>query len=515
MPSWPTTSLPMTPLVGTLEITSEPNVVEFKPDVFSSMIRGRRYTGKAYVYNAVLLLQSDDEKDALDNFFSNDCADGALPFDMNDWVGGESRSWMWIGPPAFVHVALGIWRASVQLLRRPIAAVTPAGVLYLGDETDGMAIDFLEADMFVKDLGGSTGYSGDPFGRLTFTRASAAWYHNSSGLVVQAAVNEPRYDYNISTLALRGFLMEEQRINICLHASDFTNAAWSKTTMTAAKTATGPDGVANSASTLTATSGNATALQSITSGSATRISSMYVKRRTGSGVVEMTQNNGSTWTPVTVTSQWTRVEIPSASAANPIVGVRIVTSGDAIDVAFFQHEVGAFITSPILTTTASVTRSQDVCNMAISGNLDFNPLAGTLVVEAEMESVVSATNHSRLVCFDDNVDFQDSINLKNGNTATQANFEVQVGGSAQANININSIAANTPFKLAGAWAANDFAASLDGGAVSTDASGSIPTVTHFRLGNEVGGTNHLNGWLRRVKYLPRRATNTELQAFAA
>lgn len=118
MPTWPAT-VTQGPLVGTLEITSEPNVSEFKPDVFSNMIRSRRYTAKAYTYNAVILLYTTAQKIAMDDFFSVDCVDGVLPFDMNDWEDQLPASFQWIQPPAFSHVAMGIWRMSVNLLKLP------------------------------------------------------------------------------------------------------------------------------------------------------------------------------------------------------------------------------------------------------------------------------------------------------------------------------------------------------------------------------------------------------------
>ncbi|PAQ09742.1 hypothetical protein, partial [Mesorhizobium temperatum] len=86
---------------------------------------------------------------------------------------------------------------------------------------------------------------------------------------------------------LLGILTEDQRVNLALWGSDLTNAVWVKTNITAAKTATGITGVANSATTLTATAANGTALQSITSASASRITYCWIKRRTGTGTVEM------------------------------------------------------------------------------------------------------------------------------------------------------------------------------------------------------------------------------------
>jgi hypothetical protein len=161
--------------------------------------------------------------------------------------------------------------------------------------------------------------------------------------------------------------VEPAATNLCLRSNDFTNASWTKSNLTAALTATGPDNVANSASTLTATAGNATALQAITSASSSRVTSVYIKRRTGSGNIDLTQDNGSTWTTQTVTSSWTRVSLAAVTSTNPTVGIRIVTSGDEVDVWCLQHETGTVVTSPIITYAAAVTRAAD--NIAIATTL--------------------------------------------------------------------------------------------------------------------------------------------------
>jgi hypothetical protein len=48
-----------------------------------------------------------------------------------------------------------------------------------------------------------------------------------------------------------------------------------------------------------------------------------------------------------------------AVLANPVIGVRIVTSGDAVNVDFAQNEANTFPTPPIATTTVSVARAAD------------------------------------------------------------------------------------------------------------------------------------------------------------
>jgi len=177
-----------------------------------------------------------------------------------------------------------------------------------------------------------------------------------------AAVYDLPYVY--SSGVKTGIMVEPAATNLCLRSNDFTNASWTKSNMTTALTATGPDNVANSASTLTATAGNATALQAITSGSSSRVTSTYIKRRTGSGNIDLTQDNGSTWTTQTVTSSWTRVSLAAVTSTNPTVGIRIVTSGDEVDVYCFDHETGTVVTSGIITYGAAVTRAVDNISMA-------------------------------------------------------------------------------------------------------------------------------------------------------
>jgi len=173
---------------------------------------------------------------------------------------------------------------------------------------------------------------------------------------------------------LLGFRREAAATNNLLHSRDLSNAAWStKTNVTAAKTTTGLDGIANTATTLTAAAADAIILQPITLASAARCASAYVKRRTGTGTISFTQDGGSTWTDITSqinSSTWSRVQI-TATLANPSVGFKISTSGDAIDVDCVQNEAGAEATSPIVTTTAAVTRNIDMLSYQSASNIDF------------------------------------------------------------------------------------------------------------------------------------------------
>lgn len=49
---------------------------------------------------------------------------------------------------------------------------------------------------------------------ITFTRGSAGMEFNSFGVLTQAEVNQPRFDYDPLTLAIKGFLVEEATTNL-------------------------------------------------------------------------------------------------------------------------------------------------------------------------------------------------------------------------------------------------------------------------------------------------------------
>ena len=159
-----------------------------------------------------------------------------------------------------------------------------------------------------------------------------------------------------------GGLIEEARTNDALWSRDMTNATWVKTTMTTALNAVGIDGTANAATTLTATGASAMAVQTITLASQADNYSVFLKRVTGSGTINLclaaTACGTATACTVTSTTTFTRCTV-TATVLNPIVGIQIATNGDAVIADFNQMEPGGFPLSPILTTSATANRSAD------------------------------------------------------------------------------------------------------------------------------------------------------------
>lgn len=228
-------------------------------------------------------------------------------------------------------------------------------------------------------------------GGFTDARASIAWQDNIAGVWTQFATSTVRQTN-------KGTLSELTGLNRLLHNRDFTNASWVKTNVTAALNQTGIDSAANAASSLTATAINGTALQSVTLASSVRVVSVFVKRLSGVGEIDMTGDGGTTWTPLTSANCWqsgndipsiisssffVRCTIPTQTVTNPSSGLRIVTSGDSIVVDFAQNEQ-TNLSSPILTTTGAVTRAADAITLPTSLINNTYSLAVSFRLPADM-----------------------------------------------------------------------------------------------------------------------------------
>jgi hypothetical protein len=218
-----------------------------------------------------------------------------------------------------------------------------------------------------------------PAGLLGDARADAAYCPKSDGTVTLVQANKPR-------VGRFGLLAEPARTQLLTNVRDWSHADWVKSNMTCTKTATGADGVANAASTCTASANNGTAKQAFSGASVVRAGSFSVRRRTGSGTVSATIDDGTTWCDVTTAlfiamangCQWLRLQTYgddardtagvcytgcgafSAALTSYGIGLRLGTSGDAVDVDFAQLEPGLWQTSPI----AGASRSQDLVAMA-------------------------------------------------------------------------------------------------------------------------------------------------------
>ncbi len=349
------------------------------------------------------------------------------------------------------------------------------------------------------DFENNRGFQGATVGTVSqfvnCARVLGGYAEDASGSVLYAfAANVPR-------ITNKGLLFEGAKTNVVLWCRDLTNAAWTKTSVTAALDQTGVDGIATSASSITATAGNGTCLQAITLANSARFQTAWVKRITGSGVVNMTMDNGSTYTAITVTSSWSKVNIPTQTITNPTVGFQIVTNGDAIAVDFVQNEnSGTGSSSPILTTTVAVTRDSDVNSFATV------PTFGTSF-SVFAKAYKEATFSNKIVSFDDDTNKR--------LLDVQAGFTNRVDSIGAGGVELDATAGSgtwaTTSKAAAAYTSSGRTLCMNAGTVASDAttiSGIPGSFTTLRIGSSAGST-----YLKRLAFQTTNAwTNATLQS---
>ena len=233
--------------------------------------------------------------------------------------------------------------------------------------------------------------------------ADGTYVHFDTGDVTDAALNTER-------LESAGMLFEGARTNICYPNEDFIDARWPLSSMAVDTTSnTMPNGAAGTSNELRATGANGTVLQDLgVIASAAKNFSIWMKRKTGTGDVDLTLDGGSTWTTKSITSSWVRYNIQQ-TLADPDAGVRIVTSGDEVLVWGAQVEASDFATSTIPTVSGSVTRSADDLRFGNSSEELLGKDDGTFlcVFTPEFDDDAGSTTY----IFDTFFDASNGINL--------------------------------------------------------------------------------------------------------
>lgn len=297
------------------------------------------------------------------------------------------------------------------------------------------------------------------------TRSTVATYFDSAGLLQTAAINTPRLHWVAGEC--QGLLVEPACTNQVFYCRDLSNAYWTKTNMTAALSATGIDGVASSATRLTATAGNAKVVKgSITA----NWFSVYLRRVSGSGTVQISVNDFAASTTCTLTTSWQRFSM--ACTVGATVGIRLVTSGDVIEADYLQAEtgVGDAPSMPILTAGATVARTADSITYTPAPVISL--AAGTLVAQARIWSTLTGSAAQWL-----RVQDAGTTNAARLTSDLSRNIigEYLFGGGAQCSLTTGGTppALGALFTAALSWAAADYRASRSGATAVTDSAGSV------------------------------------------
>ena len=395
---------------------------------------------------------------------------------------------------------------------------------------------------------------------ITFTRASTATYFDSAGVLQSAAIDAPRLDYNPSTLAAQGLLIEEARTNSIRNNTMQGAVAgtpgtlptnWSVSGSSAAgltQTVVGT-GVVNgityidlrfngtpaagalnivfdspAASASTGQAWAESAFIAVVGGTTANVSSPSLRWDEGNPSYLRT---ASAVLIGALTSSLTRYSgAATVGASTTVINsiyFQVTCAAAPIDITLRiglpQLELGAFATSVIPTTTTALTRSADVASVNTLSPW-FNSAAGTLFAEFNVPFALTSGTNPRLFAFvgAGGPAVDDLFLALNQASGKNASFNIIAGGVNPGRIDASaSFVAGATVKATGAYAANDRAVTSNGSAPTTSATAyTIPTVTAARIGSQdVFGNNALNGYLRRITYYPRRLSNAELQSITA
>ena len=397
-------------------------------------------------------------------------------------------------------------------------------------------------------LGGLSNLAGGaPF---SFTRASAAWAFDSSGVLRQYASGVPRIVP--SPVGVMSVLREPQRTNTVANNSNFAAAVvgspgtppsgWYLSNVPAfglswSIVGTGlEDGIPYCDIRCSGTSTGASTLNVIFSGASNAAAvgevwtaSVYLRLMAGSlanltGALQQVYfSNGGSYVSG-VQSSWAGVSgaalktqrfvatgtAPATTTACASNFQASFASGVAIDftvrVGLPQCEKGEFATSPIMTTGSAVTRATDSISMAVGR---FVPM--TMFLDCQL--VGQRTDQAQvLVSWDDATSsrwgiYQEITAGRPFSTITTS------AGVTQMQTVIGNSTTSARHRVALAFAENDAAAVLDGGSVVTDSACVAPAAaTTVRLGEYMSSFNQSAFWIHGFRLYPSRLSNAQLQA---
>ena len=380
----------------------------------------------------------------------------------------------------------------------------------------------------------------------TFTATGTArYYWNSSGFLVAAADNTPRFDWDPNSHALLGCLIEPSRQNLLKWSEDISNGSvWglNAVTITADNTAA-PDGATTADKVVeAATAAEHGANQFFTGAQNTDYTHSFFYKPSGrtwlyiqarkqdntfavgyvncSGAGTIGSNSGWLSTPIVqqLPNGWYRV-ICSYNSATGASGAQFFCqfasgdggksyTGDGVSGGWVWGavvEAGSFATSYIKTTSATVTRGADVLTIS---SFPFSATPGTLYAEFRPALADSLT---RVVASIDDGTNVNKIALQK-NASNQIVGLVRASNVDQANITGGAVTAGAATKAVLAWASNDVRLCDSGTLETLDLTATIPVTTTLRAGSDDGTNTPFFGWLAELRYYGSRQSDATLQS---
>lgn len=385
----------------------------------------------------------------------------------------------------------------------------------------------------------------------TYSRTFSATYCNSSGVLSDAADDIPRFDYDPTTLAFKGLLLEGQSVNNLDYSESFKDSGWyGETRLTATDdVATSPDGTTNAASIIESGTGSHSLFKNIAvpavgigekiaasvwakvgPGPATRFlqfmcngsalsSAQYAGFDLTTGAVNVNGSPSISANSFEYPNDWWRCEFVLEGDAGGGPGtinlnIRIADSasaafnsyaGDGTSGLYIfgaQLERAELSTSYIRTSGAAQTRGAD--NLSMSGSAFskwYNPGAGSFVMD-----FVSGTTNSNLLTVSDGTSDNSYFFGKTASTTTTMTITTATVGQFSSALTTNGD--HTDNKFGFSYKEDDVTAAANNVLGTNDTSVTLPTVNQIVLN---GGTN-TRFHIKSLDYYNNRLPDATMQS---
>ena len=416
-----------------------------------------------------------------------------------------------------------------------IGAIGSLGRLGLGrwGRFPAPAVDFpFAATRSLTDIAG---------GRLaTFSRSGGQTFTNSSGTLESAASGAAAFEHDPISGECLGVLLEDPRVNQHTYSEDSSQWLTPVNATPAYNVGVAPNGT-TTADRLLETAATGLHVQdgmpfSFVSGT-TYTYSIFVESING-------RNFEIGFPPASFSARFAKFALATGTVQSVDAGVT------ARIFPYPNNRFRVLATSTCSASSAGARVSNFINNAAFSRNYAGDTSSGVLIWGAETAvgstpgsyiptGATTATRNATLldlvdaaavnrirtfycefhspavgtrgvVSLNDNTASERAEVITNG---TDPRFVVVDGGTEQANINGGTVSAFTRTRVAVRMQANGFACSINGGAVSTDNTGTLPTVDRIMFGRTQAG-EYLNAPLARFTGWTQALSDTVLQELA-
>ena len=372
--------------------------------------------------------------------------------------------------------------------------------------------------------------------RITFSRADAtarATFINSLGYVeTVTAAQAPRFDFDPTTLAAKGLLLEAPATNLIYYSqnADPANSPYSVYWFVGAgatvssTTETDPSNLSSASRCVLGTSGLGRVYNSqTTSNGVTYTFSFYAKSISGTTALHIwhfQSPTGGGYTAQTITTAWKRYSVTILGRVGGgfvEFGIaNLTTSAATVDIWGLQLETGSQASSYIKTpAAATVTRAADTAIIAAGSNFSSWYTGGTTgtFVSNWYGSASTATARSVIATSDLLTKHLHMFQTASALTLRLADF--QPGSTVTTS---NSLTAGALTKGAFSYASTATSLCLNGGTVATGTLAFTVAPTWLSIGGpSTNGTSitdttvMLNNSIRTLKYFPARLTDGQIQ----